>query len=211
MIYTISYPEWMSVTVAILTILITVLIGWQVFNAIEMRNTLNEMRNLSEDLNRRIAILQSQDDECRLLTEAYFLMRLSEHESSMPHAQYGRLGQSLLFFLKAKVKEDYHSLFTVCARMESVLKEIDKGNDTEKEFLADKYFPHEALSKAIFKELSDNGDRYSLIASKVKNLKIQRLSIIKTIKNADPQMFVEYADDIVSPFTYKTYEPSSPK
>lgn len=201
----IEFQSWIGLTVAILTILVTILIGWQVYNAIEMRNTLYEMRNVSEKINRKIRILHQRDDECRMLTEAYFLMYLSEQESSFPAFQYGRLGQTLLFFLKSKVNADYHSLFTVCARMDSTLEKIEKGTQSEKLFLAEKYFPYEILSKAINEELLKDKERYASIATKINNLKSKRKAIIKEIKDFEPNRYAEYADDIIAPFIYKVY------
>ena len=99
-----EYPDKSAgLFVSVLWVMVTALVGWQVFNAIEMRDAIKTMRGLNAELAEKISRLKNRDDELMNLVEAYFLASLFRERSHSLGSQYSRCEQAIRHYLLAGV------------------------------------------------------------------------------------------------------------
>ncbi len=86
----------------VLSILVTVLIGWQVFNAIENSKTLKRMDRLQARFERSNKLLERQDKRAMDLLEAFAQDRKGDNETELS-AKYMCYLNAIHCFIKANV------------------------------------------------------------------------------------------------------------
>lgn len=185
-----------------LGIMVTALVGWQVFNAIEMRDAIKTMKDLNTEVTEKISKLKSRDDELKNLIEAYFLASLFRDRSHGLGSQYSRCGQAIRYFLLAGVSCDYESLVDLVEQLPNILDELDKQDRIGKEFFSDNHRIYEVLSKEIIEILDKRPKEYESIKAKIIQSRDRRRKITETHIDVTMKRSLEKEEAILHPFKH---------
>lgn len=191
-----------GIIVATLGVMVTVLIGWQVFNAIEIRSAINQMNDLNAEVTEKISKLKNRDDELKNLVEAYYLASLFRERSHGLGSQYSRCGQAIRHFLLADVSCDYESLADLVEQLSSILDEVDKRDHIGKEFFSDNHRIYEVLSKEIIDILDNKPKEYESIKAKIIQSRDRRRKITETHIDETMKRSLEKEEAILHPFKH---------
>lgn len=188
--------------VSVLGVMVTALVGWQAFNAIEMRDAIKTMRGLNAEVTEKISRLKNRDDELMNLIEAYFLASLFRERSHGLGSQYSRCGQAIRHFLLAGVSCDYNSLVDLVEQLSNILDELDKRDHIGKGFFSDNHRIYEVLSKEIIDILDKKPKEYESIKTKIIQSRDRRRKITETHIDVTMKRSLEKEDAISHPFKH---------
>lgn len=122
--------DYMGVIVGILSLLVAALLGWQVFNAIEMRTVIKEHDRLSHQLTLYTNILANQDRRNIELIEAFHCAHVADMYNtdsvSYQTARYIALMRACLHFIRANVPIDYATFVSVRNNLGTILERIEQ-------------------------------------------------------------------------------------
>lgn len=152
--------DYLGLIVGILTLLVTLLLGWQIYNAIDIRNNLNNLNKKYEDLNINIQAIQTNVDskttaleketsELRTRLENLIDAKVSNFEvlgriyMSSAHAQRGSTNlansyfnyiKALDFFAQEDVWKYTKDIITILDNLDQILKIFEEsGNNFGRE------------------------------------------------------------------------------
>lgn len=121
-------PNSASVLVSALGVIVTLLVGWQVYNAIESSKIMRRMDTLHSRLSEQSILLETQDQRSRNLIEAFAEERKGNAESVLT-AKYMCYLNSIHLFLMANVPPAYQYLSQVELDLSATLQAIEHTND----------------------------------------------------------------------------------
>lgn len=114
--------------ISALGVLVTALVGWQIYNAIEMRTVIREHDRLSHQLTQSSNLLADQDRRNIELTEAFHCVHVADLHNidSITHqtARYIALMRASLHFIRANVPSDYATFASVRNDLTRILERI---------------------------------------------------------------------------------------
>ena len=166
--------SYFSVIVAVLSILVTVLLGWQIYNAVEMQNVIKKYDDLKSGFIKSNEQLQLQDQRNITLIDAFAKYNVAEKESNSITTKYRAFLEAYLLFLKANIpigseyinncRGGFHGAL---ADLENEAHPLDKqlliNNKSSYEDMYDKIRDtikeRQENLKALLKELDDLRDR----------------------------------------------------
>jgi len=120
-----------GVIVSALGVLVTALVGWQIFNAIEMRLIIKEYDDLKNRLNESNKALILQDERNLILIEAYAKIKEADNEFNSFSESYKIYLQSLELFLKANVPIKYKPIIDIRNGLNSILNSLKHIDDID--------------------------------------------------------------------------------
>lgn len=129
-----------GVLISSLGVIVTVLVGWQVFNAIENVKTLTKMENLENELcekSRQIITLNSQVLD---IIEAHHERELAQGIKYW-ECKYEHACKSLKLFLRGNVKADYEVLIFLLRDMASIIERVDNMATEDEKIVFARTFP----------------------------------------------------------------------
>lgn len=172
--------EWASILVGAIGSIAGAVIGWQIYNAIEMRNIINRISDLENDFTKSNQDLQAQDKRNMLLIEAFAKYSEAEKEKDSKATQYRAYAEALLLFLKANIAVGHEymnntksGLSAALTALESKVQPLDKklfiDHDPQMENTYDEIID---VIKSRNKELSD-------LRKWIKGLRDRRRNLVK--------------------------------
>lgn len=108
--------------------MVTVLVGWQVFNAIENVKTLKRMDRMQSIFTHQRQLLETQDQRGRDLIEAFAEARKGDAESLLS-AKYMCYLNSIYLFISANVPAAYQYLIQVELELSNTLNLLEHSTD----------------------------------------------------------------------------------
>lgn len=125
-----------AVIVAILGILITAILGWQVFNAIEVSRQVHKMQALDEEIQQSLKEAEQKNDEAKALTEGLFLYNFINQDRSLGlDSRYIIHSHIVYLLLKANVPFDYSILVETIATCKGSFKAFEDMMEGKKDFI----------------------------------------------------------------------------
>lgn len=120
-----------TLLISVLGVIVTALVGWQVFNAIENVNTLKKMEVLENKLNIQINLSKRINQDLFDIAEAHRLEWEADRSNDEIY-QYARHLKALFLYIKSNVALDYppvHNKIRVLARLiNRVRRSADEDN-----------------------------------------------------------------------------------
>lgn len=175
--------DYMNIIVGILSLLVTTLIGWQVYNAIEMRGVIRDFDNLKmrlEDYN------QEQIDKIlriNNLNEAHRLFAKSkQNENGLLNIRYKDMAQAALLFLEAGRNSKDSEFIIAISNLEHIL---DLSNYVSTDKLGDFTEIHDELENiynSIIQYLTSEKDVVEQLISDINNCRHKRHILSKQTK-----------------------------
>lgn len=121
--------DYLGIIIAILSIMVTALIGWQVFNAIENYRTLRRMDRLQSQFERSNRLLEIQDQKAMDLLEAFAQDRKGDNENELS-AKYMCYLNAIHSFVKANVPGANLNLIDTEHKLEQTLSAIENSKNS---------------------------------------------------------------------------------
>lgn len=113
-----------GVVISALGVLVTALVGWQIYNAIEMRSIIREYDKLKNQFNESNKALILQDERNLTLIEAYAKIKEADSEFNSFSENYKIYLQSLELFLKANVPIKYKPIIDIKYGLKAILRSL---------------------------------------------------------------------------------------
>ena len=144
--------EWASILVGAIGSIAGSVIGWQIYNAIEMRNIINRISDLENGFTKSNQDLQAQDKRNMLLIEAFAKYSEAEKEKDSKATQYRAYAEALLLFLKANIAVGHEYMNNTKSGLSDALTALEsKVQPLDKKLLID----HDSHIENTYDEIID--------------------------------------------------------
>lgn len=117
--------DYIGLIVGILSFLVTALLGWQVFNAIENVKTLKKMDGLETELRSKSEQIVTLNSQVLDIIEAHHERSLAQGIKYWEY-KYEHACKSLKLFIRGNIKSDYEPLLSLLRDMASILERMSK-------------------------------------------------------------------------------------
>ncbi len=183
-----------GIIVSTLGVLVAILTGWQVFNAIEMRGILKKVDDIKNTYKKSTDLLNQHDLELMCLLEAF---QLSQHakQAEQHGNKYCLTLKAILQFLRANVKMDYIPFNGLIESLPSMLDKAEKLNKIDRIQFAKADRDCENVYDDIIK-IIDNKKELKPLKCKIKDSRDRRKKINEGYEGKDELEFLNeiYAD-----------------
>ncbi|MCM1216540.1 MAG: hypothetical protein NC209_04015 [Alistipes sp.] len=160
--------DYQGVIVAIFSLIVTLLVGWQIYNAVENTKMLKRMDKLESDLKIRSNLLLRQNEETLDIIEAFNSIRIADQAKNDSGTKYLSSAIAIKLFLQGKVSLKYPPLQVRLVVLSNELTKIENANNEDEKILFARRFND-------LDQLYDN--IIDLIAMRKDNSKKFRISI----------------------------------
>lgn len=171
-----------GVLISSLEVMVTALIGWQVFNAIENVKTLRKMEDLEEDLQTKSLLITTLNSQVLDIIEAHNERNLAQGVNYWEN-KYIHAVKSLKLFLRGNVDCDYEPLCRLLLDMSSIIERVDKEASNDEKIVFARSFKQ-------FDEEHEN--IIEIIHNREDDLKRLRRQIVR-LRDRRKKLFDDYA------------------
>lgn len=121
-----------SFVVSVLSVLVTLLVGWQIYNAIEVKSILSKFNKLERNFKKSNEALKVQDQRNIALIEAHAQFQTAE-TSGFSHAlKYKTYLEALLLFLDSNISIEHKYINEINDLLDNILNSISNASDDER-------------------------------------------------------------------------------
>lgn len=156
--------DYLGIIVSILALMVTTLIGWQVFNAIEMRSVIREFDKLKSKVSAAEVANKSSIKRINDIHEAHRLLGLSKDINKMLSERYINAAKSANLYLQADISPTNSDFVSAISQLERVLELSNVVNKDKVGNFIDMHKELDELYKSIMQHLlSDKNNLEQLI------------------------------------------------
>lgn len=171
--------------VDIFSILVTVLIGWQVFNAIENHKTLRRMDRLQSQFERSNRLLELQDQRAMDLLEAFAQDRMGDNENELS-AKYMCYLNAIHLFIKANVPGANLNLTEAEIKLEQTLIDIENSKNAHSRGVFVSHIPtYENVFRKIMTIIHQRQDDLEALHTRIIRLRDERRRVCESIQQSN--------------------------
>lgn len=171
-------PDGMAgIIVSVLGIIVTLLVGWQVFNAIEMRNTIKEVDDIRAEHRTAISVLYSRNTELQCLLEAFQLVHEAKAEELPLGNVYCLRAKAIRQFLRANVPTNYIPFLGLLTQLKSIIKDVEQLDEFGRIMFAKCDRDCEVVYDEIIDLINKNHNEYGMLKGMVKSIRDSRRKI----------------------------------
>ena len=132
------HADYIGVIVGILALLVTVLVGWQIYNAIRMQEAVRKFDRLQRNFTKANEALRAQDERNIILIDAFAKYYEAGKEKDSYATKYRILIEALNLFLKSNVPIGYHYIVETRTILNAALDRLEsKAHSFDKKHLVD--------------------------------------------------------------------------
>lgn len=191
-----------DIGIDILAILVTVLIGWQVWNAIEVFKFVKSANKTKKEYENSVHRLDKRADELYYLQEAFALLveakeykaKSIENKVELVH-EYVNNAKAILQFLRAQVQQNYLPLIYLIGRMNTILREVEKLTGLERQAFTNLEHTCNGIYNEIIKTIDSSKNKYADIKDKIMSLRDFRVSINKEYEDISIEEAIRKKDE----------------
>lgn len=168
-----------GVLISALGVIVTALVGWQVYNAIEMGSAVKQVNDLKEKLSLQSQKLEAQDKRNLCLIEAFQFRSdvYDEVKRKRLAVRYQVALQAIRQFLRAGTPSYYMPLWNLVSDLSTFLDDIHHAHPRMRKLFNDKADELEELYDDIISEIDKRIDEMGEIKKKIKQAHKARLKI----------------------------------
>lgn len=175
--------DYLGIIIGITSLLVTALLGWQIFNAIEMRTIIKDYNRLKNQLDESNKELKVKDAQNIALIEAYAKFNNATDGDYPFSRQYEIYLEALELFLKANMPLRYNSIIEINAILSMMLTSLKRGVVEEKRQFIENEKNFDGLYHNILNHLGKRKDDTQQLSSKFTSIHDKRVSICQKIRN----------------------------
>lgn len=169
--------------VDILSVLVTVLIGWQVYNAIENSKMIRRMDRLKSELDRRSNIWTQRNLEIEYLVDAHSHYQAALN-SEFHSDSYRQFANALNLFLQSKVSLDYRPLqLTLQGLVDSLVRIESESREDDIENFIDSMVDYDDLYDAIIASIHQREQDIERLHRELLHIRSERLALRDRLTN----------------------------
>lgn len=166
--------------VGVLAVLVTTIVGWQIYNAIGMQQIVKNYDSLQRDFERSNEALKAQDLRNVVLIEAFAKYYEAKKEKDSKATQYRIYLEAYLLFLRSNIPLGNEYIGWVRGGIIDALTEMEKKtHPLDKKLMIDHQSRLEDTYEAIREELKIRKNEISEFISELKNIRDRRRDLIK--------------------------------
>lgn len=175
----------------LLTLLITVLIGWQIWQTIDAKNTLEKFENrtkeydakidrLRQELESKTKLLSAQGERMSFLIDAHSRQHTAQNENMLA-ASYRMYAEAVELFIRSWMPSMYDPLQSSLQAMTNILNGIEDNKEQWKMFVDDEA-TYDDLHERIINAISQHQEVLDGITNQIRLLNRNRHRIINNIR-----------------------------
>lgn len=169
--------------VDILSVLVTVLIGWQVYNTIENSKMIRRMDRLKSELDRRSNIWTQRNLEIEHLVDAHSHYQAALN-SEFHSDSYRQFANALNLFLQSKVSLDYRPLqLTLQGLVDSLVRIESESREDDIENFIDSMVDYDDLYDAIIAPIHQREQDIERLHRELLHIRSERLALRDRLTN----------------------------
>lgn len=166
--------EWASILVGFLGVIVTALVGWQVYNAIQNYKTLKRLDDLEADLRIKATLMERQNDNILDIIEAHSALREAERSNDFG-AKYFNNARALALFLRGNTDIGYQPLNTILLVLSNLISKVDRSKDEDDKILFSNSFKtFDGLYHEIMEIIHHREDDLKAFSKKITKLRDRR-------------------------------------
>lgn len=179
-----SDPNNASMLITALGVMVTVLVGWQVFNAIENVKTLKRMDRMQTAFAHQHQLLKTQDKRGRDLIEAFAEARKGDAESILS-AKYMCYLNSIHLFISANVPAAYQCLTQVELELSNTLNLLEHSTDhTSQRMFIDHINDYENIYRRIMTLIHQRQEDIEALHDRITRYRDKRRRVCEAIQQS---------------------------
>lgn len=171
-----------SMIVTALGVMVTALVGWQVFNAIENVKTLKRMDRMQTAFAHQHQLLETQDKRGRNLIEAFAEARKGDAESILS-AKYMCYLNSIHLFISANVPAAYQYLTQAELELSNTLNLLEHSTDhTSQRMFIDHINDYENIYRRIMTLIHQRQEDLDTLHIRITRLRDERRRVCEALQ-----------------------------
>lgn len=184
-----EFQDWIGMDVAVLTILVTILIGWQIWQTMASREEIRKAMKTADDL---LALKSEMENSfsqtmasitrTRENIKAEILKQMADNET-IQTIGYRIYLEAILHYLKAGEEIVNDGFQDSLANIESILDNADSFTDFDKEIFIREKDQHNALYHEILQSIDRESDRLDTFRNHITEIHDKRVAIFNKLTN----------------------------
>lgn len=175
--------------VGVLAVLVTTIVGWQIYYAIGMQEAVKNFDRLQNDFEDSNRLLKLQDQRNITLIEAFAKYREAEKEKDSKATQYRTCLEAYLLFLRSHIPLGNEYIGWVRGGFVYALTEMEENaHPLDKDLMIDHQAHLENTYEAIREELKMRKNEISEFISELKNIRDRRRDLVKKFEKEKQQL-----------------------
>lgn len=177
------HADYIGVIVGILALLVTALVGWQIYNAIGMQEAVKKFDRLQKDFEESNRLLKLQDQRNITLIEAFALYYEAEKENDSIATKYRIYVEALLSFIQSNVPIGNQYVINARTELHGALDALERNaNSFDKKHLVDLNSTMEDTFDLLIDATKARQEEVSQFLKEIKSLRDRRRDLVKRFK-----------------------------
>lgn len=175
--------------VGVFTILVTILVGWQLYSVIGMHEAVRKFDSLQKDFDNSNRLLKLQDQRNITLINAFAKYYVAEKEKVSIATRYRAFVESLLLFIQSNIPiGNEHVSIARCKIFEALELLEENANTFDKQHLVDINSTMEETYDMLVGAINDRQEELSQFLKEVKSLRDRRRDLVKRFEKEKQQI-----------------------
>ncbi len=156
-----------------LGIMVTALIGWQVFNAIENVKTLKKMEGLESELRSKSELIVTLNDQLLDIIEAHHERTVAQGINYWEY-KYEHAIKAIKLFVRGNIRIDYEPFQQLLLDMSSIISHVDNASQDDKIVFARSFPKYDIEHEEIMELIHQRQNHLKALSKTVMRLRDRR-------------------------------------
>lgn len=162
-----------TLLISVLGVIVTALVGWQVFNAVENSKTLRKLDRLENRLRTQIDVHEKWNNEIFDMIEAEMAIR--EADKTTDYAtKYFNYAKALALYLRGNVDVSHSFIKTKIPYLSTIISQVERSNNDDKILFARQMSGLDDLHETLLDIISDREEDLKAMRREVIDLRTRR-------------------------------------
>ncbi len=183
------HADYIGVIVGILALLVTAIVGWQIYNAIGMQEAVKKFDRLQKDFEESNRLLKQQDQRNITLINAFAKYYVAEKENVSIATRYRAFVEALLLFIQSNIPIGNEHVSNTRCELFGALESLEENANTfDKEHLVNINSTMEETYDTLVDAINARQEELSQFLKEVKSLRDRRRDLVKRFEKEKEQI-----------------------
>ena len=183
------HADYIGVIVGILALLVTALVGWQIYYAIGMQEAVKKFDRLQKDFDNSNRLLKQQDQRNITLINAFAKYYVAEKEKVSIATRYRAFVEALLLFIQSNIPIGNEHVSNTRCELFGALESLEENANTfDKEHLVNINSTMEETYDTLVDAINARQEGLSQLLKEVKSLRDRRRDLVKRFEKEKEQI-----------------------
>lgn len=165
-----------SFVVSVLSVLVTLLVGWQIYNAIEVKSILSKFNKLERDFKKSNEALRIQDERNLSLMKAFYCRNITSSHSNNTIRYIAAL-MAIKHFIDADADPNYPPFRNLIGFLNRILHDIERDSAEHIEQFNRRETTCENIYEEIIGTINNRTNELREIAQQIRHIRRNRIRI----------------------------------